>query len=535
MSDTIKEFLVALGFRIDDASWKKFDKGIKAATADTAALGRTAVKSAAAIGLAVEQISKEYESLYYLSQRSASTVSNLKAYDYSMRQIGLSSETSQAQVESFTTALRLNPGVRGLLGAFGVGGSVDPKNQIFEITKSLKARFGEGGYFVAARFAQQFGIEEKAFRGMWQNLDRLKAADEDYQRRLRASGVNTEKVAESSTEFQNVLRGLEAEIGLVGDQTVQRWLPAAISIVQWLDTQAQWMVVLGRRTEGYSSSILTVVTALGALKVAASVLPRWLGGGLLAGASGIGGAIGGAALGLGSLAYSLYPQEAGTGSAPGPTNQRPATQAELMAEVNRRAGLRDNPNPGAKPAPLSETHAGHGALGEELVTITTSGGRRVTVSREAAPSILGFLNDLESGGAPLRSVGGYNPRKIAGTDTWSEHAHGSAVDIDQRARNIVSMEFEKWARDNPEVLQAALRRNNMIDGGTWKSPDFGHFEWNRTPLAPGGAQGASVTIHQDTRINVQGGGDPRATGEQVLNGQARVNADIVRNTKSAVQ
>lgn len=531
-TDVIKEFLVSLGFKIDDASWKKFEGGVRRATADVLTLGKASVASAAAVGAAVEQVSREYESLYYMSQRTQSTVSNLKTFEYSMRQIGLSGETSQAQIEGFTTALRLNPGAGGLLGALGVGGSQDPKNQIFELTKSLKERFGEGGYFVAARFAQQFGLEEKAFRGMWQNLDRLKLADEDYRRRLNESGVDTKNLAERSTEFQNILRGVEASIGLVADQTTQRWLPAATEIVTWLDRQGQWVVALGKKSEGLSSSILTVVTALGALKVAASILPRWLGGGLAAGAlTGVSNAIG-----VGALAYSLYPQEAGNAAdSPGPTNQRPATHAELMAEVNRRAGLPSAP-PGARPDPLGEaTPAGRGALGEELITVSTRGGRRVTVSREAAPSILGFLNDLEAGGAPLRSIGGYNPRAIAGTNKWSEHAHGGAVDIDQSGRNVVSMEFARWARENPDVLREALRRNNVKSGGDFSSPDFGHFEWNKSPLAPGGAQGTNVTINQNTRIDVHGAGDARAAGDAVLNGQTRVNADIVRNTKGAVQ
>lgn len=531
MSDVIKEFLVGLGFRIDDAQWKKFQSGVAQATKEVAGLGKVTVAVGTAIGLTVEKISREYESLYYISQRTNATVSNLKSYSYSMRQIGIDSETSAAQIDSFTTAARLNPGVRGLLGALGVGAG-DPKKQIFDTVKSLKERFGESGYFVAARLAQIAGLEEKTFRGMWQNLDRMKDADEDYQRRLRESGVRTEELAEKSTKFQNVLRGVETSIGLVADQTTQKWIPTATSIIEWLDKLGQDFVRQGKTTDGWSSTVYTAVAALGSLRVAAALLPSWLGGGLLAAGTGT---VGGLAAGAGLLAYSLYPQRVGDGSAPGPTNQRPATHAELMAEVERRNGRAASPNPGATPAPLGMTPAGTGALGQKLVTVTTQGGKKVTVSEDSAQSILGFLNDLEAGGAPFKSVGGYNPRKIAGTNVWSEHASGRAIDIDQSSRNVVSLAFTKWARENPEVLAAALKKNNIKSGADFSSPDFGHFELGKTPLAPGGSTSAGVTINQTTSINVTGSGDPRATGEAVLNGQTRVNADIVRNTKSAVQ
>lgn len=529
-TDTIKEFLVGLGFKIDDASWKKFEGGVAKATAATTLLGKAAVGTATTIGLAVEKISREYESLYYISQRTQSTVSNLKATDFAMRQIGLTGEQAMGQIEGFTTALRLNPGVGGLLGNLGVGRG-DPKNQMYEIVKNLKERFGEGGYFVAARFAQIFGLEERAFLGMWKNLDRLKAADADYQRRLHESGVRTDELAEKSTEFQNILRSVESSIGLVVDQTVQRWLPASIEIVKWIDKQGQFLVQLGASTNGYSSTVLMLVSALGALKLAAYALPTWLGGGLAAGLSSVLTPLAGAAL----LGYSVYPQGAGSGSAPGPTNQRPATAAELMAEVNRRNGRAADANPGSVPAPLSSAPAGRGVFGNDLVTVTTRGGKRVTVSREAAPSILGFLNDLEAGGAPFSEVGGYNPRNILGTNVPSKHASGAAVDIDQHGRNVVSLAFTKWASENPEKLRAALEKNNIKSGGDFTRPDFGHFEWAGAPLAPGASSSKNVTINSTTSIDVHGGGDPKATGEAVLAGQRRRDSDIVRNTRGALQ
>ncbi len=58
-------------------------------------------------------------------------------------------------------------------------------------------------------------------------------------------------------------------------------------------------------------------------------------------------------------------------------------------------------------------------------------------------------------------------------------------------------------------------------------------------IAPLGSDAASsrgdVSISQSTTISVQGGADPKTTGDHVLNGQAAVNADLVRNAGATVR
>src|SRR5262249_55514578 len=71
-----------------------------------------------------------------------------------------------------------------------------------------------------------------------------------------------------------------------------------------------------------------------------------------------------------------------------------------------------------------------------MVQVQTPGGINVTVNRQAAPAFLGFLTDLEQAGAPIKAVGGYNVRNIAGTNTPSQHAYGNAIDIEQSGRNV---------------------------------------------------------------------------------------------------
>jgi uncharacterized membrane protein YgcG len=123
-------------------------------------------------------------------------------------------------------------------------------------------------------------------------------------------------------------------------------------------------------------------------------------------------------------------------------------------------------------------HGQYGGPGQNLVTVSTAGGRRLTVNRESAPAIQGFLNELESQGAPITSVGSYAHRNIAGSGRWSQHAFGNAIDINQAARNVVGRGFRTWANSNAGALRDAERRWGMTSGGDWRDPDFGHWEWS---------------------------------------------------------
>src|SRR5262245_20608685 len=137
-----------------------------------------------------------------------------------------------------------------------------------------------------------------------------------------------------------------------------------------------------------------------------------------------------------------------------------------------------------------------GGVGENLTTIKTPTGGSIKVNKESAPYFQGFLNDLAKAGAPITDVGGFNPRKIAGSDKWSQHDYGNALDINQLSRNVVSPKFKAWAQSHQEQLRELEKRWGMISGGDWKHPDFGHWEWGGQrpqldqqgrPIAPQGA------------------------------------------------
>ncbi len=130
---------------------------------------------------------------------------------------------------------------------------------------------------------------------------------------------------------------------------------------------------------------------------------------------------------------------------------------------------------GFLPPPAAKSFAGVG--GTRLITITTNGGRKVTVAEESAPSFLAFLNELEARGAPLGKLGGYNPRNIFGTNIPSEHAKGRAIDMgSMTGRDKIDPALRQWINEHEGEWRELLSRHNMRSGGDFSKPDLGHVE-----------------------------------------------------------
>jgi hypothetical protein len=110
-----------------------------------------------------------------------------------------------------------------------------------------------------------------------------------------------------------------------------------------------------------------------------------------------------------------------------------------------------------------------------LVTFK-SGKISVTVNRQASTAFKGFLNQLTRGGYHLSSVQGYNLRdKRMGTGL-SEHAFGTAIDINPSQNPNTGS--PRLVTNLPTWVGALAARYGLIWGGTWNNTkDPMHFEY----------------------------------------------------------
>lgn len=110
----------------------------------------------------------------------------------------------------------------------------------------------------------------------------------------------------------------------------------------------------------------------------------------------------------------------------------------------------------------------------ELVTVTAFG-KKVTVNKTIAAALLQVDAFWKSKGGnawyPIKSIGGYSDRNIAGTDTKSWHAQGLALDINPATNAVNAKKY-----DMPQELVAAFKQAGFGWGGDWTSKkDYMHF------------------------------------------------------------
>lgn len=109
---------------------------------------------------------------------------------------------------------------------------------------------------------------------------------------------------------------------------------------------------------------------------------------------------------------------------------------------------------------------------KNLKTIEPVKGQKWTVYAPAAAAFEGLIGDLIQRGYQPQSSGGFNYRKIRGSDKLSQHAFGTAIDL-----NAMTNAMGQKATDIPDAA-ALAKKWNLDWGGNWKDrPDPMHFEY----------------------------------------------------------
>ncbi len=119
-----------------------------------------------------------------------------------------------------------------------------------------------------------------------------------------------------------------------------------------------------------------------------------------------------------------------------------------------------------------------GGVGEHLVSIGANpeDGSAVKVNARAAPHFKGFIDELQSMGYKINSLGGFADRMKRGGfgGGYSEHAFGNAIDINPNQNP------QGGGTNLPPNVGAIAAKYGLIWGGDWRgaSRDPMHFEWS---------------------------------------------------------
>ncbi len=216
-AETIKDFLVSLGFSVDEAGAKKFGSVLAGTTANVIKMGLAVEGAALSVVAFTAKIASGLDNLYWASQRTGATVQGIQSIGYAVSQVGGSVDAARSSLESLSRFIRNNPGAEGFLNRLGVqtrdaSGNMRDMAAIFT---GVGQKLSSMPYYRANQYAQMLGIDENTLMAMRRGVGQFSA---QYSEMVKAIGFNADQAALSSNRFMTSLKSLGEMAGMARDK-----------------------------------------------------------------------------------------------------------------------------------------------------------------------------------------------------------------------------------------------------------------------------------------------------------------------------
>ncbi|MEG8471773.1 lytic transglycosylase domain-containing protein [Klebsiella pneumoniae] len=216
-AETLKDFLISLGFKVDEAGARKFDAVVAGTTLKAIELG-VKVEAAALSAVAfTAKIASGLDDLYWASQRTGATVEGIKQIGYAVSQVGGSVDGARGSLENLARFMRNNPGAEGFLNRLGVqtrdaSGNMRDMATIFT---GVGQRLSSMPYYRANQYAEMLGLDENTLMAMRRGIGQFSG---EYTAMAKAIGYNADVAAVSSNKFMTSLRSFGLMAGMARDK-----------------------------------------------------------------------------------------------------------------------------------------------------------------------------------------------------------------------------------------------------------------------------------------------------------------------------
>jgi len=224
-TETIKEFLVGLGFQVDEKSLGKFNTGIMKSGVAVVALGQLAADAAKQVAAAVTELlnvnryAEELEKINDVSERTKVAAEDIFRMGYQAEQTG----SDMGALTSSLTTLTTNAG----LAAIGMGRAkkvfeeigLDVKDSngelkettvlMEEIRQKIKGMASGQQQAILSRL----GIDPTLIKMMTEDMSGLTA---EYDEMVRASGFSANQAVKDADNYRDELAKLQTAMGLIG-------------------------------------------------------------------------------------------------------------------------------------------------------------------------------------------------------------------------------------------------------------------------------------------------------------------------------
>lgn len=503
--EVLRSFLVSLGFKVDDIQQRKFENFAVKAEKSVVSLAKASVGAGTAAAAMVTNFANQFERLYYLAQRSNSSVLSLQAAGSGAERIGVGAQKMQSAIEGIARNIRMNPGVEAVINGLGVKvQGRDTADVALDVAKQLSKM----PFYQAAQYGNLFGIDADTLFMLQQGLDKYEAAYKARKQLAQDLGIDTEKAAQAAVEYKNEWRDITDLVSVLGEALSIKLLGPAkdlagatkeilkdwIGIIRRTDSFGQFVDKLWQgftRQETKPGVVLTPEAQARALKLSpfVSITPQKGGGRIV---------------NEGEDIHEF--RTGGTGPLP-----KAGTTQPTGSPGPRTKGERNN-NPG---------NIEYGDFAVRMGATGSDGRFAIFPSAE-----FGLRAQAELLSTYARN--GFNSvRSIVGR--WSnpkEDPTGNRNYVANVSQALGVSPTERLEQGDPKVMATLMQA--MI------RQELGKVPYTQQQIQSA-AEKSSIVVNQKTEINVHGAQDPLSTGKVVMDGQDRVNGTLSRQLRGSTR
>ena len=208
-TEILQEYLTKLGFSVDTVSMKKFDSALTAGEKKVFSVGKAVAGVAAAVEAATVEFAYSMRKMYYDSQLSGASVTEMNKIGFASKQIGISAEETQTTLVSLGMQFK-NPAVQAYAASLGV---VVEKGKFTAETLAQLVRgideISAHSELVGGQIAENiFHLPAQQYYLYLENLPKFAAEAKKSEEVMTALGLSTKKTQQESLELATAVDGI---------------------------------------------------------------------------------------------------------------------------------------------------------------------------------------------------------------------------------------------------------------------------------------------------------------------------------------
>jgi len=215
MSDTVKDFLVGLGWSSKPNEQRQFEGAIESATLKAKLLGDALEEVARKVLDSVSNIAENFDRLYFQAQRTNTAAATVSDFVTVMAKMGVSAGDASSSVENMARHLR--EGTASVTDINKMGWGLNPLTGQLEINKQYLANMSGMSTAILEGYAARVGMsdnvmmaERRMGAGVQDEMDKLVA----YRNSL---GFDPAKAEADANAFMTVWRKTYSELQAIGN------------------------------------------------------------------------------------------------------------------------------------------------------------------------------------------------------------------------------------------------------------------------------------------------------------------------------